>query len=393
MANLQLLGQRIAVLYKSLAILILNALVIFVCLDFAARVTYKARNALSPVPARSDSRASSPFYRSQPWAAQYWREFLLSRQTRYHAFVLYRRAPFKGETINIDQEGIRLTPGANCGPNAFKVFTFGPSTMWGTGSPDWGTIPSYLQTGMTKLKNGPVCVVNFGESGYMSTQSVIELMLQLQSGNIPNLTLFFDGVADVYTAYQSGRPGLHENFDQIAAKLERRGVPKQRPLLELLESSSLHPLMISLVTKLRQEVPSTPKLLTYETMGVDAENLSTAVIQTYLSNYKIVEGLAQQYGFTSFFFWPPHITAGEKPLTPEEWELKRSLDPALAKLYLSVYRKIEPLIPECKNLIYLGAIFDDYKPLLWLDDAHVTPVGNELIAHKMIEVLRARGVF
>src|SRR5215510_1414185 len=268
MASLQLLGQRIAVLYKTLAILTLNAVVIFVCLDFAAQVTYKARSSLFPPSVESDLRARSPFYRSQPWAAQYWREFLLSRQTRYHSFVLYRRAPFKGETINIDQEGIRMTPGADCGPNAFKVFAFGGSTMWGTGSPDWGTIPSYLQRGIKKLKNGPICVVNFGESGYMSTQSVIELMLQLQSGNIPDVTLFLDGVNDVYTAYQSGRPGVHENFEQIAAKFENGGVSKKRLLLGLLEASSLHPLAESLVTRLRQEVPSTPTFLTYETLGI-----------------------------------------------------------------------------------------------------------------------------
>ena len=395
MVSLQLLGQRIAVLYKSLAILILNAIVIFVCLDFAAWVAYKAHTSLFPRPAQAvaDPRASSPFYRSQPWAAQYWREFPLSRQTRYHSFVLYRRAPFKGETINIDQEGIRLTPGADCGPKSFRVFAFGGSTMWGTGSPDWGTIPSYLQTGIKKLKNGPICVVNFGESGYMSTQSVIELMLQLQSGNIPDLTLFFDGVNDIYTAYQSGRPGVHENFDQVAAKLEQRGVPKTRPLLELLESSSLHPLAVSLVTKLRQEVPSTPKFLTYETMGITTESLSDSIIQTYLSNYKIVDGLAKKYGFKSFFFWPPFITIGAKPLTSEEWELKRSVDSAQAKLYFSVYRRIELLVPEYKNLTYMGAIYDNCKFLLWLDDAHVTPVGNELIAQKMIEVLRARSVF
>jgi hypothetical protein len=151
-------------------------------------------------------------------------------------------------------------------------------------------------------------------------------------------------------------------------------------------------LAVSLVTKLRQEVPRTPELLTYETMGIEAESLSNAIIQTYLSNYKIVNGLAQKYGFQSFFFWPPHITKGEKPLTTEEWELKRSLDPALAKLCLSVYRKIEPLVPEYKNLIYLGAIYDNYKSLLWLDDIHFTPVGNALIAQKMLEVLRARSV-
>jgi lysophospholipase L1-like esterase len=312
---------------------------------------------------------------------------------RYHAFVLFRRAPLQGETINVDQEGIRFTPGADCGPHAFKVFTFGGSTMWGTGAPDWSTIPSYLQTGMNKLKNGPICVVNFGESAYVSTQNVLELMLQLQAGNIPDVTLFLDGANDIYAAYQSGRAGLHENFAQIADKLERRSVPRQSWLKELLELSNLYRLAESLGTRLRQAVSRPPVLLTYETMGIDAERLSNAIIQTYLSNYRFVNDLAQQYGFQAFFFWQPHITIGAKPLTTEEWELKRSLAPPLAKLYLSVYRKIEPLVPEYKNLSYLGAIFDNCQFLLWLDDVHFTPVGNELIARKMLEVLRNRSVF
>ena len=390
MTRVPFLRHRLAVLYKSLAIFTLNAIVFLVCVDVVARVA--SHSALFPIPDQADPRASSPFYRSEPWAAQYWREFLLSRQMRYHAFVLHRRAPLQGETINIDQEGIRLTPGADCDPHAFKVFAFGGSTMWGTGAPDWSTIPSYLQTGMKKLKNGPICVVNFGESAYVSTQSVIELMLQLQAGNIPDVTLFLDGVNDIYAAYQSGRAGLHQNFAQVADQLERRGVPRQSRLKELLELSSLYRFAESLGTKLRQAVSRPPALLTYETMGRDAERLSNAIIQTYLSNYRIVEGLAQQYGFQAFFFWPPYIAVGAKPLTTEEWELKRSLDPAQAKLYLAVYRKIEPQVPAYQNLMYLGAIFDGCTSLLWLDDVHFTPVGNELIAQKMLEVLRARSV-
>src|SRR5256885_17249130 len=108
MTRVQLLRHRIAVLYQSLAIFTLNVLVIFVCLDFVARVAYNARLSLFPTPAQADPRASSPFYRSEPWAAQYWREFLLSRQMRYHAFVLDRRAPFQGETINIDHSMIKF---------------------------------------------------------------------------------------------------------------------------------------------------------------------------------------------------------------------------------------------------------------------------------------------
>ena len=395
MASLQVLGHRIAVVYKSLAILVLNAIVIFVCLDCATWAWSRAHNVLVPPSEHAgvDPRANSSFYLSQPWAAQYWHEFFLSREVRYHAFVLYRRAPFRGETINIDQDGIRVTPGVDCSPNAFKVFVFGGSAMWGTGSPDWHTIPSYLQVNLTKIKTGPVCVVNFGESGYVSTQSVIELTLQLQLGNVPDVTLFFDGVNDIYTAYQYGRVGLHGDFDQLAAKVEHRDGPRQAPLLELLERSSLYALAVSLVSKLRQEVPSTRQLHTYETEGVDVDKLSNDILQIYLSNYKIVDGLVQKYGFQSFFFWPPHLTSCKKPLTTEELELKRGLDPALAKLYLAVYHKIESLLPDYQNLIYMGTIFDDYKQLIWLDDNHVTSVGNALIAQEMLKVLGSRHVF
>jgi lysophospholipase L1-like esterase len=393
--HVELLGQRVRALYKGLAILTLNVFVVFLCLEFGVRVLYKAREAIFPAPPQpvTDIRANSPYYRSQPWAAQFWREFIASRKSQYQPHVLWRRAPMAGQTINIDARGIRVTPGAECIAGSFKVFAFGGSNMWGTGSPDWATIPAYLQSGLKTLKHGPICVVNFGESGFTSTQGVIELMVQLQAGNIPDVTISFDGSNDIFAAYQSGRAGLNENNDQLAARFERREVPKKNPVIALLELSSLHDLAVSLVTKLRlrPEVPSAPKIVTYATKGIDPANLADSIVQTYRGNYNIVGGLAQRYGFKSFFFWPPYIAVGKKALTPDEAELKHAVDPALTKLYLLAYRKIELLAPQQKNLLYLGGIFDGYEPLLWLDDVHVTPVGNKLIAQRMLQVIKDSG--
>ena len=387
-------GQRMSTAYKGLGILILNVVVVFVCLDLGARVIYELRESFFPAPQPElDPRARSPYYRSQPWAAQYWREFAASRRSRYKPHVLWRRVPMKGETINIDEQGIRVTPGADCTAGSFKVFTFGGSTVWGTGSPDWATVPAYLQSGIKTMRDGPVCVVNFGESGFTSTQSVIELLVQLQAGNVPDVAIFLEGPNDIYSAYQSGRADVTENNEQFAARFERKEIAKKNPVIELLELSSLHALAVSLVSKLRPEVPSTRRVLTYETKGVDPTNLSNSLVQAYLSNYNIIGGIAQRYGFKFVFFWPPYIAVGKKPLTPDEVELKDAVDPALAKLYLLSYRNIERLAPERKNLIYLGPIFDGYERLLWLDEVHVTPEGNELIAQKMLQVLKARGIF
>jgi hypothetical protein len=255
--NLERVGQRMTALYKGLGILTLNVFVVFVCLEFGVRVLYKAQAAIVPPALEpvADIRANSPYYRTQPWAAQYWHEMVESRRNRYQPHVLWRRAPMKGQTINVDEQGIRMTPGAECTDGSFKVFAFGGSTMWGTGAPDWATIPAYLQSGIKALKDGPICVTNFGESGFTSTQSVIELMVQLQTGNIPDVTISFDGLNDVYVAYQSGRPGGNENDDQLAARFERTEAAKKNPMIVLLELSRLHDLAVTVVSKLRPEVP------------------------------------------------------------------------------------------------------------------------------------------
>jgi len=309
--------------------------------------------------------------------------------------VGWRRAPFKGETLEIDQNGVRLTPGADCSAKSFKVFTFGESTMWGTGSPSWGTIPANLQKGLEKLRQGPVCVMNFAESAYVSMQDVIMLLTQLQSGNVPDVVLFYTISDDIYSAYQSGRAGGLENYDRIAARFEGR----QKPFtfIDWLRSTYSYSLIDRLMGKLtianpQQEELTPSKLVTYESMGIDVATLSDLIAQNYFENYKIMSALAQKYGFKYFFFLPPLVTLGNKPLTPEEQEMKHRLEieVALYKLCTAVYQTIERESSKYQNLYSMVHIFDRYDSLLWIDEFHVTPIGNQLIAERMLDVIQAR---
>jgi hypothetical protein len=34
--------------------------------------------------------------------------------------------------------------------------------------------------------------------------------------------------------------------------------------------------------------------------------------------------------------------------------------------------------------------FDHYDSLIWIDAAHITPIGNEVIAERMLDVIQAR---
>jgi hypothetical protein len=122
-------------------------------------------------------------------------------------------------------------------------------------------------------------------------------------------------------------------------------------------------------------------------MGVDAATLSDSVVETYLSNYKVVDALARKYGFKFFFFWQPVISISHKPLTSEEQEMRRQVEPALSELHEAVYRRIEGSANKYENLHYIAEIFDTFNSGIWIDSAHVTPVGNRLIAEKMFAVI------
>jgi len=386
-------------LYRAVAILMLNTLIVFACFELAARGAFKMASVMSKPTEQlvgdGNPREKVSYYSSQDWAERYWYEFRLSGKERYYPYVGWRRAPFEGKTIEIDENGVRLTPGADCSATSFKVFTFGASEMWGTGSPDWDTIPANLQKGLEKLRQGPVCVMNFGESAYASMQDVIMLLMQLRSGNVPDLVLFYNIGSDVYAAYQSGRAGVPQNLDQLAARYEGRQEPSS--FVDQLRSTYSYALIDKLMGKLsianpQQEEPTPRKLVTYESMGIDVAKLSDLIVQHYLGNHEIVSGLAQKYGFKYFFFLPPRIFRGNKPLTPEEQEMKHGVETeaALYKLYTAVYQTIERESSKYQNLYSMVHIFDRYDSLIWIDAVHVTPIGNQLIAERMLDVIQMR---
>ena len=386
--SLRLLGFRIVDCYKAIAILALNALVFYAGLELVA---FRIRGLFSS-PAQESPREKVSYYSSKDWAKQYWYEHGLSVRQRYYPYVGWRRAPFKGETIEIDQNGVRLTPGADCSATSFKVFTFGSSEMWGTGSPNWDTIPANLQKGLEKLKQGPVCVMNFAESAYVSTQDVIMLLVQLRSGNVPDLVLFYNIGGDIYSAYQSGLAGTLQNVDQLAARFEQGS-----PYIDHLRNTHSYQLIDELMGKLtiansQQKEPTSSELVTYESMGIDVAKLSDSIVQGYFGNYEIVSGLAQKYGFKYFFFLPPRLLMGSKPLTSEEQEMKHETesDAAFSELYTAVYQTIERKSSKYQNVYSMVDIFDRYDSLIWIDAAHVTPIGNRLIAARMLDVIQAR---
>jgi lysophospholipase L1-like esterase len=381
-----LMGKKFTAFYRGAAIIILNTFLLFAFMELGAIVVSR----LGIFPSYRENLLASyhkiPYYASQDWAQIYWREAPGAENYRYRPFVLWRHRQFNGETVNINKEGIRQTPGADCNTEAFKVFIFGGSTMWGWGSPDWETIAAYLQKGLEAKIEMPVCVLNFGEDAFVSTQSLIELIRQLQFGNVPDLVIFYDGVNDVFATYKSGQPGDHLNLSKIESKLEEQ----EHPFVQWIRSTRLYSLLYRIVQNSKNGgLEASQTFVTNQKSESGQNNKDKFITEIYLDNIKIVGGLAKEYGFKYYFFWQPHIAIGEKAMTDDEQKLRSELNTTLVNLVRSTYRKISMAASHHKNLWYIANVFDNQTEQIWIDTwGHVTPEGNRLIAREILAAIK-----
>jgi hypothetical protein len=377
-----LLGKRFFKLYQAVATIFLNTLILLALLELGAIIIGR-----SYFQVKHTGIQYLPYYAAQDWTKVYWQEANLTQGYHYQSYVVWRHLPFVGKTININQEGIRQTPGAECGTGAYKVFALGGSTLLGWGSPDWGTIPAYLQEGLETSIEGPVCVINLGEDGYNSTQSLVALILQLQSGNIPDGVIFYDGVNEVIAAYESGQPSVHVTLAKIAAKFEEQ----EHPLITWGKATRTYALIKSwdgdnLEQKRRGNGPE--EILSDSGQELNTHNLADSVTKVYLSNYRMVSMLAQEYGFDYFFFLQPHLAVGQKALTNEEQIMRSRMDPALVDLAKAIYGNIALVTSDYEHLWYIADGFGKEDKQIWIDEVgHITPEGNRLVAQEMLAII------
>jgi lysophospholipase L1-like esterase len=323
-----------------------------------------------------------PLYAGQPWANEYWREDFETSDYAYNyaAYVVWRMRPFDGKMIHINQSGWRRTVHSDCEHPDMTIWTFGGSTLWGQGSPDEETIPSFLADDY-QLAGRHVCVQNFGVRGWNNTQEVIQLMLLLKhSTTRPNLVLFYDGANDVLSFYQSGKPDVHEDYDTIKRELETR---PSRGSFAYLASTNTYQLLIRLKRRIWNSPPPSPHF--------SAAQIHQQLDWAYLQNLEIVDALAKGYGFHYAFFWQPVIYFGKPLALGEEDIVKGSLEemPALDALYRRSYEQIRN--SNRPHLFDLEDVFQSDHDAVYFDVWHVGPDGNRRVARRMYEALKQQG--
>ncbi|MCK5132971.1 MAG: hypothetical protein KAR40_12560 [Candidatus Sabulitectum sp.] len=241
-------------------------------------------------------------------------------------YVMWRSNPAcSNYSCSIDDSGYRVTPGISSSCDAYQIFLLGGSAMWGTGVSDQETIAGHLQTILNRQAYCPVKISNLAQPAFSSTQELIELILQLRNGNVPDMVIFYDGFNEVWTAYESGLAGRLFGEREIAARFEQRETVlsiQQAGERFLRELNSW--LLISSIWSRVKTAESEITKQVYTSFAVEADSLSKNVVNLYKANMSLVEVLSTNYGFIYTAVWQPSIWYGDKELTDFEKNIYQS---------------------------------------------------------------------
>lgn len=368
--------------------LIVGMTLLLVCL---LEGLYRAQGAIRRLGQRSPAEAQES---TAPWMAAYLDEQQRTHVLAWRPFVYFRRIPFAGEFINVDAQRHRVTVQAAPHPDAPEVFVFGGSTLFGTFQRDAATIPSVLARELRERHGLTVRVTNFGETGYVFTQEVVELFVQLRSGITPRVTVFYDGINDAAAALQSGQPGLPLNEENRARDFhlgrtvfawETDVRTQARALANLAAAGASR---FELVRWLQQRTQAA-------TPPPDVSRLADSLVATYARTVRLVEAWAAREGFVPVYVWQPTLHATAKPLTAGEQGFQRAHDGdpqqrALRALHQAVATRIDSVVRPLAGwrFVNLSRVFDTVVAPVFADGiGHTYEEANPVIVRALAPTL------
>ena len=366
------------VLLSLLIILNLSAVLIYNAYQSYEMVWGYLTGKNSPIP----EKALLPNYQNIDWAEQHFIEYE-NVEHEYKSFVGWRALSYKGETINIDERGIRNTPQTDSvAENVPTVVFLGGSAMWGVGVNDENTIPAHF----VDVTNSRYRAVNLGEIAYNAFQSFIFLKLQILDGLKPNIIITYDGVNEAPKYRKEIGVRTHSRDIQIRNSL--KGIDKRITEPLRLENYFLGPIK-SLINKtigkfnLRNGVIRNQELKSnYDHSSERTYRIAKELLDSWLS----IKELAEQNNAIFIAVLQPNIATGNPKL--DHIEIESNPDYYEVELTKVLYPRIIDLMdhPEYRelknNFLDLSNAFD-IDEYIYIDECHVSPNGNRIIAEKI----------
>ncbi|MCK5117773.1 MAG: SGNH/GDSL hydrolase family protein [Candidatus Aegiribacteria sp.] len=313
----------------------------------------------------------------------------------YRPYVVWRASPIASEDVNVDSTGLRVVPGAEVSEDSYRVFVFGGSTMFGWRTSDSSTICGHLQRLLSDHLEKPVQVINFGQQGYVNTQEMIELQLQLKAGNIPDLVVFYDGSNEVWSTIESDTVGVHLNLQQISHLYESRHF--QRDYLRKVGILAFLPDLnsIAFCRRILGIENGGSEITLFETEPsrcilegedyISSDLLAQSIMASFEGNLRIIDALSDEFDFDYFSFWQPVIVTGTKQLSHEETALAEQQGAFVVSVYKHCEEIAETMELQYDNFFCFTNAFDDCSRTIYIDICHLNCIGDSLVSQLIFD--------
>ncbi len=270
--------------------------------------------------------------------------------------------------------------------------------MWGNGARDDYTIPSLVAKHLDAETQYHAEVVNFGMPAFVSMQEVLLFLEQLRMPRNPDLVVFYDGINDVFSAYQNGVAG--ETMDE-QSRAEEFNIFNdihvwrlyKQTLSNMIRHSSLGSLAIKIATML---LPRSFRMIDGRLVRVPTardtgdtngnQGLANRTAAFYLENVRIVQQAAKDLGFRSLFYLQP-VLCFKKQLSTFERTIRMPY-PGVAGFYATTYQTILDQ-GGTEGVHDLSRIFENTSNPYFLDYFHLSEAGNDVIARAMLPDIEA----
>jgi hypothetical protein len=356
---LKLVAGNVAVLFAMLVII-----------NFIAAVGYDARAFLDRVFMPASDKAARASLADAKQAETIFREFS-QLQTRYVPYLVWQRAPFRGETITVGDDGDRWHRTSTESP-VTHVRLFGGSTMWGKGVDDAHSIPAQLDSMEPTAR-----VYNHGESAFVSRQGVERLINIVNQDDPIDVAVTYDGCNDFYTLC---RKDTSINGHSHEADIARRLRPASFAA-DVLFGAVREVVFYAWGRSLKAAGP--PSRCQDEPDGTER------VARTLLNNWRVGKAIADSRGIEFHAILQPVAVVGSPNLS----HLEYLTDPAHSRStdYRAAYPIVQRWIRE-QNLDWIHDFTDafDGEELIYIDGCHVNARGNEIIARRIDELIAPR---
>jgi len=309
-------------------------------------------------------------FSDEDWAKSYYKNFDRCDQFEWYSYIYWRRKACEGDYVNINQNGIRKTWNASDGDSdSFRIFMFGGSTMWGSGAEDNGTIPSHLSQSLSQYSDKKVHITNFGESGYVFTQELVLLMLELKKGNIPDMVVIYSGVNETVSSFQNKQAGIPSNEKNRRIEFNSR---KRANVTNIINKSGVY----RVAKKIGDKLIGSSNY--YDYSNALPQNLVNDTVEVYKNNIGIVDKLSEIYGFETLYYWQPVIFTKPKLSLYEQKEEKKY--GYYKSFYLDTYSRVEndSMLNQHGRFRNISNIFENDSNPYFTDSVHIRCLSAKL---------------